>query len=96
MRGTLWSYASLFVHQVRTRRGIVNPTTWVLFLFLFCSLVGRFGVAFFGFAFNLEDSPSYTPALFRPNWANGTVHGDGSHDAALASLTGDTFQSKGQ
>ena len=95
MRGTLGSYAALFIHQARTRRGLGTPATWVLFLYVFCSVAGRFGVAFLGFAFNLEDSPVYTPALLRPNWEGGTVNGDGSHDAALTALLGNSFQSKG-
>jgi len=95
VRGTLGSYALLFIHQVRTRRSLVAPTTSVLFLYLFCSIAGRFSVAFLGFAFNLENSPLYNPALFRPNWVNGTVNGDDSHDAALASLLRRPFQSKG-
>ena len=91
MRGTLCSYASLFMSQVRSRRGLAAPTTWVLFLFLLGSLVGRFGIAFLGFSFILDDSLLYTEAIFRPNWANGTVSGDGSRDAALSNLTGGTF-----
>jgi len=85
MRGTLLSYASLFIHQVRTRRGLGASTTWVLFLFLVCSLLGRFGVAFLGFAFNLEEKPYYTHRLFRPDWVNGAVNGDDSVRMALAS-----------
>ncbi|KAF8423516.1 hypothetical protein EV426DRAFT_700129 [Tirmania nivea] len=94
MMGTPSSYALLFMHQVRTRRGLVTPTTWVLFLYLLGSVFGRFGVAFLGFAVNLDDSAVYTPPLFRPNWANGTVDGDDSHDTDLASLTGYPVQSK--
>lgn len=82
MRGTLSSYTSLFIQQARTRRG---STTSVLFLFLVCSLLGRFGVAFLGFAFNLEEKPYYTHRLFRPDWVNGTVNGDDSVRMALAS-----------
>jgi len=95
MRGTLWSYCLLCIHQFRPLQRLATAAAWVLFLFLLCSLVGRFGVAFLGFAFVLEDIPHYTPALFRPNWETGTVHGDDSHDADLAKLTGDTFHSKG-
>ena len=94
--GTLSSYALLFVHQARTRRGLVTPTTWVLLLFLFCSLGGRFGVAFLGFAFNLEETPHYTPPLFRPNWANGTVDSGSSYDTVLPqSIAGLYGSSKG-
>ena len=95
MRGTLWSYCLLFTHQFHNLRRLTAATTWVLFVFLLGSLVGRFGVAFLGFAFILEDIPHYTPPILRPNWANGTVNGDGSQDAALASLTGDSIQTKG-
>jgi len=56
-----------------------------LFLFLLCSLFGRFGVAFLGFAFNLEETSKYTPPLFRPDWMNGTLEGDESQKIALAS-----------
>jgi len=96
MIGSPSAYALLFMRQVRSHRGLIAPTTWVLFLFLLGSIVGRFGVAFLGFAVNLDDSALYTPPLFRPNWANGTVNGDDSHDTALASLIGERFQSKGQ
>ena len=85
MRGTLSSYALLFIHQVRPRRKRVASTTWILFLFLLCSLVGRFGVAFLGFAFNIEDRLHYIPPLFRPNWENGTVNPNtGDQETALA------------
>ena len=77
VRGTLSSYAFLFMHQIRTRQGLVTPTTWVLFLFLLCSVAGRLGVALLGFAFNLDESPLYTPPLFRPDWVNGAVTSDG-------------------
>ena len=96
MRGTLWSYFLLFMRQFRRLKRLTAATTWVLFVFLLSSLIGRFGVAFLGFAFLLEDIPIYTPAVFRPNWANGTVNSDSPHDAALASLTGDSIQSKGR
>ncbi|KAF8423518.1 hypothetical protein EV426DRAFT_700130 [Tirmania nivea] len=65
MRGTLSSYASLFMHKV----GISG----VVFLYLLCSVVGRFGVVTLGFAFNIEESP---PPLFRPDWAKGAVNSD--------------------
>jgi len=96
MRGALSSYASLFVHQVRTRRGVVAPTTWVLFLFLLCSFLGRFGVAFLGFAFNPEENPHYTPPLFTPDWVNGTVNEDDSMRIALASKLGLAAQHIGE
>ena len=88
IRGTLSSYALLFVHQVRTRQAMVSLTTWLLFLFLLCSVLGRFGVASLGFAFNLEESPNYYPPLFRPDWANGTVGGSDTIEKALASALG--------
>ena len=65
--GTLSSYTLLYIHQVRTRRGLVAPTTWLLFLFVLCSVVGRFGVALLGFAFNLEETPLYSAPVYRPN-----------------------------
>ena len=74
--------------QVRTRQALATPTTWVLFLFLICSLLGRFGVAFLGFAFNLEENAYYIPPLSRPDWRNGTVNGDDSIQKALASQLG--------
>jgi len=88
IRGTLSAYASLFIHQFHTRKGLVSFNTWVLFLFLLCSVIGRFGVAFLGFAFNLEDSPNYIPRLFMPDWGNGTVGGNDSIEMALASELG--------
>ena len=84
MRGTLSSYASLFKHRVRTRKGVVSLTTWVLYLFLLCSILGRFGVAFLGFAFNLDDNPYYYHPIVRADWVNGTVGGNHSIENALA------------
>lgn len=72
------------MYQIRIRQGRV-ATTWVLFVFLLCCLFGRFGVAFLGFAFNLEDHPYYIPPTVRPDWENGTVNGDDSFQMALAS-----------
>ena len=79
------SYTLLFVHQARTRQGIASLTTWVLFLFLLCSLIGRFGIAFLGFAYNLEEMPYFISPILRPDWDNGTVNGDDSIQMALAS-----------
>ena len=81
MNGTLSSYAFLFWHQVRNRKGLATLTTWGLLLYVLGSVFGRFGVAFLGLAYNLEETPLYDPPLFRPNWANGTVNGE------FASLT---------
>ncbi|KAF8423525.1 hypothetical protein EV426DRAFT_601855 [Tirmania nivea] len=96
MMGTLSSYALLFTHQVRTQRCFASPTTWILFLFLLFSVFGRFGVAFLGFAFTLEDTPLYTPALFRPNWANGTINGGSSHYMVWPSIPEAPDQSNAQ
>ena len=96
MRGTLSSFTLLFVHQVRTRQGLVASTTWVLLLFLLCSLLGRFGVSLLGFAFNLEDSPFYDPPLFRSDWANATLGGDDSIVMALAAKFGDPPEKRGE
>ena len=93
MMGTLSAYTLLFMHQLRTCR---CHGTWALGLYLVSSVVGRFGVAFLGFAFNIEEAPLYTAPLFRPNWKQGLVKGDGSHDTALAALSGDHFQSECQ
>ena len=71
------------MHQARTRQGLVSPTTWVLFLFLICSLCGRFGVAFLGFAFNLEDKAFHHAPIVRPDWVNGMIPGDDSIQKAL-------------
>lgn len=96
MRGTLSSYTFLFIHQVRTRRGLAASTTWVLLLFLLCSLVGRFGVSFLGFSFNLEESPFYGPPLFRPNWANGTVNPGPYHKISAPLISDALIQPTGQ
>ncbi|KAF8423515.1 hypothetical protein EV426DRAFT_115312 [Tirmania nivea] len=93
MMGTLSSYALLFMHQVRTQRGFASPTTWILFLFLLFSVFGRFGVAFLGFTYTLEDRSNYTPPLTRPNWANGTIYGNSSHDMAWPSIPAAPVQS---
>ena len=63
------------MHQASTRQGLAAPTTWVLFLFLLCSLLGRFGVAFLGFAFNLDNvgTTKYQPPLFKTDWVNMTL-----------------------
>ena len=91
VRGTLSSYAFLFMHQIHTRQGLVTPTTWVLFLFLLCSIAGRLGVALLGFAFNFDERPLYTPPLWRPDWVNGAVNING---LTLASES--TVASQGQ
>ena len=84
------------MHQVRTRQGLVAPTTWVLLLFLLCSLLGRFGVALLGFAFNLEDTAFYEPPHFRPDWANMTLGRDDSIAMALVSQFGASSQQIGE
>ena len=82
MGGTLLSYTLLFIQQVRIRQRLGTPNTWVLCLFVLCSLAGRFGVAFLGFSFNLEETPHVEHALLRPNWVNGTANGGSSQDMA--------------
>lgn len=76
MRGTLPSYMSLFVNQVRIRQRLATSTTWVLLLYILFSIFGRFGIAFLGFAFNFGETLHYAPPLFRPNWADGIVESD--------------------
>ncbi|RPB29215.1 hypothetical protein L211DRAFT_864775 [Terfezia boudieri ATCC MYA-4762] len=88
IEGTPLSYTALFMHEIRTRRGLVASGTLMLFLFLLCSLLGRFGIAFLGLAFNLDDSPHFTPPLFRPDWKNGTLSKDSSVLTDLASELG--------
>jgi len=88
MRGAPSTYAALFMHQVGTRRGLAASTTWVLFLFLLCSLIGIFGVALLGFAFNLEENPNFNQPLCKTDWVNGTMNGDDSIPMALASKLG--------
>lgn len=61
MRGTLAQYASVFKHQVFTLQQC-DLTALLLPLFLLYSLLGRCGVAFLGFAYNIEDNPySHAP-----------------------------------
>ena len=94
--GSLSSYALLFFHQVKARGRHITRTTLVLFLYLICSIVGRFGVAFLGFAFNLDETPLYTQPLLRPNWVNGTVNTNDAHGMALPSAITAVFgNSKG-
>ena len=71
----------------------------MLVLYLLCSLLGRFGVAFLGLTFNLEDTPDYKPSLFRPDWQNGTLHRDNSIETAMGlelNLAANDEQNMGQ
>lgn len=88
MRGTLSSYILLFMHRVHTWQGLVTSTTGVLVLFLLCSLVGRFGVAFLGFGFSLDDTLIYIPPLSRPDWRNGSIS-EGINDRILLAFARD-------
>ena len=62
----------------------------MLVLYLLCSLFGRFGVAFLGLTFNLDDSPVNIPPLSAPAWENGTLHRDDSIQEALDKELGRT------
>jgi len=68
----------------------------VSFLFLLCSLVGRFGVAFLGFGFNLEDTSFHEETIFRPDWVNGTLNMDDPILKALISALGFVAPETGQ
>ena len=48
----------------------------VVFVFMVVSVLGRFGVALLGFAYNLEDTPYVKEALYRPDWAGLTFMSD--------------------
>ena len=37
------------------------------------SILGRFSVAFLGFAYNLYDESIFTPSIYRPDWVNQTM-----------------------
>jgi len=87
MRGTLSQYASVFKHQVFTGQQC-GSTTLLLFLFLLFSLLGRFGVALLGFAYNLKVNLYSEGPLFRPDWGNGTLSGDDSSLKALTAALG--------
>jgi len=63
------------MNQVRTQQ-LASLTTWLLLVFLLCSLLGRFGVALLGFAFTIEDNSVYEAPILRPDWANGTLNWD--------------------
>lgn len=52
---------------------IKKPTHIVIFLYLLCSICGRFGVAFLGFGYTLEITVEYTPPQLRPDWENLTL-----------------------
>ena len=85
MTGTFSSYAFLFMHKVRTHRGNATMATWVLCLYLLCSVVGRLGVAPLGLTFNIEEYSDYTPPIWRPKWKNGTVNSE-NMDSAWGSM----------
>jgi len=87
MRGTLSQYALLFKRQVFTLQQC-DSTALLLFLFLLCSLLGRFGVAFLGFAYNIDVDPYSDAPLFRPDWENGSLNRDDSSLKALTSALG--------
>ena len=64
-----------------------GPAVLIVVVFLVLSIVGRFGVASVGLAFNLENNLAITPPLYRPDWVNltfatsecstcGTANGD--------------------
>lgn len=61
------------MHQILPRRGLATSPSWILFPFLLCSLLGRFGVAFLGFAFNLDDTVYHIDPLTQPDWVNGSL-----------------------
>lgn len=58
---------------MRNSIGLRSVQTYIVLLFLICSIFGRFGVALLGLAFNLEDTPHYIPPRFRPDWVHLTV-----------------------
>lgn len=58
----------------------------MLILYLLCSILGRFGVAFLGLTFNLDDAPFYRPPLSIPDWGSKTLHRDNSVQKELDSV----------
>ena len=82
LQGTLSSYTLLLRNQF-TKRHWANLTTYVALMFIWVSIIGRFAVAFLGFAYNLEDTAHYRAPLSRPDWVHLSIldraleHGDG-------------------
>ena len=64
----------------------------------YCLLASRFGVAFPAFAISRKVYfiPPRYPYIGRPNWVNGAVNDDTSHDMALALIINVPVHFKGQ
>jgi len=45
-------------------------TTFIVMLYLFVNITGRFSVALFGLTYNLLDDPNETPGTYTTNWTS--------------------------
>ena len=61
------SAALLYAH-LRERR--LSLTTFIVMLYLFVNITGRFSVAFFGLTYNLMNDPNTIPPLRVTNWTS--------------------------
>ena len=59
-------------------------------------MFGRFGVAFLGFAFNLENKPFHDAPILRPDWAKGTLNRDDVIQQKLNNLIGNPKDATGE
>jgi len=48
----------------------LSLTTFIVMLYLFVNITGRFSVALFGLTYNLLDDPTDIPPLRTTNWAS--------------------------
>ena len=46
----------------------MSLTTFIVMIYLFVNITGRFSVAIFGLTYNLQDDPKETPGTYATNW----------------------------
>ena len=110
MRGSLLGYSTLFARRICTPYTRKKPESksgkvlLVVFVFMVLSVIGRFSVAFLGFAYNLQETPHNQQPLFRPDWVNLTfplpfeygVEGDNSITSTSSIQTASPKLSEGE
>ena len=61
------SAALLYAH---IREWRLSQTTFIVMLYLFVNITGRFSVAIFGLTYNLLDDPNEIPGTYATNWTS--------------------------
>ena len=61
------SAALLYAHFREWR---FSQTTFIVMLYLFVNITGRFSVAIFGLTYNLLDDPNEIPGTYATNWSS--------------------------